>query len=221
MHYQFDFSVVWTNWRFLLSGLVITLEVTSLALLFASLIGVVVGVGRVSRHSLFRLPAFAVIGVLRNTPTLVQLIWVYYCLPIFLGFSVTPVMAAVIALSLTGGAYLAEIVRGGIQGIDRGQIEAAHTIGLSDLQTMRFVVLPQALRLMVAPFVNEFITLLKFSSLASVIGVADLTYTAQELSSSAFRPIETFTFLGIEYFVLCSVLSSLARLVSGRFAVPA
>jgi His/Glu/Gln/Arg/opine family amino acid ABC transporter permease subunit len=221
MHYQFDFSVVWTNWRFLLSGLFITLEVTSLALLFASLIGVVVGIGRVSRHSLLRVPAYAVIGVLRNTPTLVQLIWVYYCLPIFLGFAVTPVTAAVIALSLTGGAYLAEIVRGGIQGIDRGQVEAAHTIGLSDLQTMRFVVLPQALRLMVAPFVNEFITLLKFSSLASVIGVADLTYTAQELSSSAFRPIETFTFLGVEYFVLCSVLSFLARLVSGRYAVPA
>lgn len=145
----------------------------------------------------------------------------YYCLPIFLGLTLTPVMAAVIALSLTGGAYLAEIVRGGIQGINRGQVEAAQTIGLSDLQTMRFVVLPQALRLMVAPFVNEFITLLKFSSLASVIGVADLTYTAQELSSSAFRPIETFTFLGVEYFVLCSVLSFLARLISGRFAVPA
>ncbi|HUA51300.1 MAG TPA: amino acid ABC transporter permease [Candidatus Sulfotelmatobacter sp.] len=221
MDYQFDFSVVWTNWRFLLSGLIVTLKVTSLALLFASLMGVVVGVARVSRHGGLRIPAYGVIGALRNTPTLVQLIWVYYCLPILVGFTVTPVMAAVIALSLTGGAYLAETVKGGIQGIDSGQIEAAQTIGLSDLQTMRFVVLPQALRLMVAPFVNEFITLLKFSSLASILGVADLTYTAQALSSTAFRPIETFTFLGIEYFVLCSVLSLLARRVSAHFALPA
>lgn len=221
MDYQFDFSVVWTNWRFLLSGLLVTLQVTSLSLFFASVMGVIVGVARVSRHKIVNAPAYMVIAVLRNTPTLVQLIWVYYCLPILTGYTVTPVMAAVIALSLTGGAYLAETVKGGIEGIDSGQIEAAQTIGLSDLQTMRFVVLPQALRRMVAPFVNEFITLLKFSSLTSILGVADLTYTAQALSSSAFRPIETFTFLGLEYFVLCSVLSFFARKISARYAVPA
>ncbi|WP_407713774.1 amino acid ABC transporter permease [Comamonas testosteroni] len=220
MDYQFDFSVVYTNWRFLLSGLMVTLQVTSLSLLFASVIGLIVGVARVSKHKVFAAPAYVFIAVLRNTPTLVQLIWVYYCLPILTGHTVTPVAAAIIALSLTGGAYLAEIVKGGIESIDSGQLEAAGTIGLSDFQTMWFVVLPQALRRMVAPFVNEFVTLLKFSSLASVLGVAELTYTAQALSSSAFRPIETFTFLGIEYFVLCSVLSIIARKISSRYAAP-
>ncbi len=220
MDYQFDFSVVYTNWRFLLSGLVVTLKVTSLSLLFASIIGLVVGVARVSRVAPIRAMAFVFIGALRNTPTLVQLIWVYYCLPILTGQTVTPVAAAIIALSLTGGAYLAEIVKGGIEGIDRGQIEAAQTIGMSEFQTMWFVILPQALRRMVAPFVNEFVTLLKFSSLASVLGVAELTYTAQALSSSAFRPIETFTFLGLEYFILCSVLSHVARKISDRYAAP-
>lgn len=220
MGYQFDFSVVWENWRFLLSGLFVTLKVTSLSLVFASIVGLIVGVARVSKVYFFWAPAFGFIALLRNTPTLVQLIWVYYCLPILTGHTVTPVAAAVIALSLTGGAYLAEIVKGGIEGIDRGQIEAAGTIGLSDFQTMWHVVLPQALRRMVAPFVNEFVTLLKFSSLASILGVAELTYTAQALSSSAFRPIEVFTFLGIEYFVLCSTLSLLARKISSRYAAP-
>lgn len=220
MDYQFDFSVVYTNWRFLLSGLMVTLKVTSLSLLFASIIGLVVGVARVSRVAPVRALAFVFIGALRNTPTLVQLIWVYYCLPILTGHTVTPVAAAVIALSLTGGAYLAEIVKGGIEGIDHGQIEAAQTIGMSEFQTMWYVILPQALRRMVAPFVNEFVTLLKFSSLASVLGVAELTYTAQALSSSAFRPIETFTFLGLEYFILCSVLSHVARKISDRYAAP-
>lgn len=220
MEYQFDFSVVWTNRDFLLSGLVVTLKVTTFALLFAAIIGVLVGIARVSRFPFLNAPAYAFIAVLRNTPTLVQLIWVYYCLPVLTGLKLTPISAAVIALSLTGGAYLAEIVKGGIEGIDSGQREAAGTLGLSEMQTMQHVILPQALRRMVAPFVNEFVTLLKFSSLASILGVADLTYTAQALSSSAFRPLETFTFLGIEYFVLCSVLSVIARRISARYATP-
>ncbi|WP_155867477.1 amino acid ABC transporter permease [Achromobacter xylosoxidans] len=220
MDYQFDFSVVHQNWDFLLSGLLVTLKVTSLALFFASIMGLVVGVMRVSKSWFIRAPAAGFIAVLRNTPTLVQLIWVYYCLPILSGHTVTPVAAAIIALSLTGGAYLAEIVKGGIEGVDSGQVEAAGTIGLSDLQTMLYVILPQALRRMVAPFVNEFVTLLKFSSLASILGVAELTYTAQALSASSFRPIETFTFLGLEYFVLCSVLSYVAKKISSRYATP-
>lgn len=220
MEYQFDFGAVYTNWQFLLSGLLITLKVTTLSLLFASIFGLVVGVARVSKFVVFSGIAYVFIAVLRNTPTLVQLIWVYYCLPILTGQTVTPVAAAVIALSLTGGAYLAEIVKGGIQGIDVGQVEAASTVGLSDFQTMRFVVLPQALRRMVAPFVNEFVTLLKFSSLASILGVAELTYSAQALSSTTFRPIEVYTFLGIEYFVLCSTLSVIARKISARYATP-
>lgn len=220
MDYQFDFSVVHQNWDFLLSGLLVTLKVTSLALFFASIMGLVVGVMRVSTSWFIRAPAAGFIAVLRNTPTLVQLIWVYYCLPILSGHTVTPVAAAIIALSLTGGAYLAEIVKGGIEGVDSGQVEAAGTIGLSDLQTMLYVILPQALRRMVAPFVNEFVTLLKFSSLASILGVAELTYTAQALSASSFRPIETFTFLGLEYFVLCSVLSYVAKKISSRYATP-
>ena len=218
MNYELDFSVVWTNWQFLLSGLWMTLRVTCTALFFSCLIGIFIGVARVAPLKALQWPAFAFIGALRNTPTLVQLIWVYYCLPILMGIAVTPVTAAVIALSLSGGAYLAEIVRGGIEGIDAGQTEAAMTIGLTGLQTMRWVILPQALRRMVAPFVNEFITLLKYSSLASIIGVADLTYTAQALSSSSFRPIETFTFLGLEYFLLCSGLSMVARKISSRYS---
>ena len=113
---------------------------------------------------------------------------------------------------------IAEIFRGGIQSIDRGQVEAARTLGMSHFQTMHKIVLPQAFRRMIPPFVNESVALLKFSSLVSVLGVADLTYQAQVLSTTTFRPIEIFTFIAIVYFVICTIMSYCARLLEIRLA---
>ena len=203
---MFRFAVVTDSLPYLVSGIKITLVVTAAALILAFVIGVVIGMMRLSQYRLLSLPAGAFVLVLRNTPLLVQLIWVYYCLPIIFGINLSPVNSCIFALALHGGAYTAEIVRAGIQSIDPGQMEAAKSIGLTYLQSMRKVILPQAFRRITPPLANEGITLLKYSSLVSTLGVADLTYNAQVLATTTFRPLEIYTALALEYFVLCSIL---------------
>jgi His/Glu/Gln/Arg/opine family amino acid ABC transporter permease subunit len=203
---MFRFSVAIDSLPYLASGLKITLAVTVASLLLAFAIGLVVGMMRTSKTRLISLPASAFVIVIRNTPLLVQLIWVYYCLPIVIGLDLAPLTSCVVALSLHGGAYTAEIVRAGIQSIDPGQTEAAKSIGLNYAQTMRKVILPQAFRRITPPLANEGITLLKYSSLVSTLGVADLTYNAQVIATTTFRPLEIYTALAVEYFVLCTLL---------------
>jgi ectoine/hydroxyectoine ABC transporter permease protein EhuC len=219
MSYSFRFNVVTDNLGFLLAGVQATVLVTIAALLIGMIIGLVIGLTRLSKRRYVSGPATAYIEVFRNTPALVQLIWIYYCLPILTGLNMNALVSCTLALAVNGSAYLAEIFRGGIQSIDRGQVEAARTLGMSHLQTMRKVVLPQAFRRMIPPFVNESVALLKFSSLVSVLGVADLTYQAQVLSTITFRPIEIFTFIAIVYFGLCTLLSYSARRLERRLAV--
>jgi polar amino acid transport system permease protein len=162
---------------------------------------------RLSKNWLVYGIATTYIAVLRNTPLLVQLIWVYYCLPLLLGIDVNAVTSCIIALTLHGGAYVGEIVRAGIQSIDVGQEEAAKSIGMTYPQLMRKVILPQAFRRIIPPLANEGVTLLKYSSLVSTLGVADLTYNAQLVATTTFRPLEVYTFLALQYLVLCLVLS--------------
>ncbi len=219
MTYEFKFDVVWKNLGFLLSGVELTLLVTAAALSSGLVIGLVVALARMSKRRWLNLPAIAYIEVFRNTPALIQLMWVYYCLPILTGIEMGAVASATFALAVNGAAYIAEIIRGGIQSIDRGQVEAGRTLGLSYAQTMRRIILPQAFRRMIPPFVNESVSILKFSSLVSVLGVADLTYQATVLSTTTFRPIEIFTFIAVVYFGLCTALSYFARRLELRLAV--
>jgi polar amino acid transport system permease protein len=218
LNYTFRFDVVTSNLGFLLSGIKATLLVTAAALLVGGLVGLVVAIGRMSRRRWLYAPATAYVEVFRNTPVLVQLIWVYYCLPILTGINMNAPVSCTLALAVNAAAYISEIIRGGIQGVDRGQVEAARTLGMSYAQTMRKIVLPQAFRRMIPPFVNESVSLLKFSSLVSVLGVADLTYQAQVLSTTTFRPIEIFTFIAIVYFVICTIMSYCARRLEIRLA---
>ena len=218
MTYKFEFGVVSSNLAFLLSGIQLTLLVTAGALAGSLVLGLIVALGRMSKKPWLKIPATAYIEVFRNTPVLIQLMWVYYCLPILIGIDMSAVPSATLALGVNGAAYVAEIIRGGIQSVDRGQVEAARTLGLSHVQTMRKVVLPQAFRRMIPPFVNESVSLLKFSSLVSVLGVADLTYQATVLSTTTFRPIEIFTFIAGVYLVLCTALSFVANRLERRLA---
>lgn len=219
MPYEFNFTVIWDNWDYLAQGLYIAFAVTAASLMLSLPIAIVVATCRLSTSAFLRLPASGYVTIFRNTPTLVQLIWVYYCLPILVDVEMSAVTSCVLALALSSAAYMSEIFRGGIQSIDIGQAEAARAIGLSQFQTMRKVIFPQALRRMIPPSVNEIVTLFKYSSLVSVLGVADLTYQAQVLSSTTFRPIEIFTFLGFEYLVVCTAISSLARWVEKKMSV--
>lgn len=219
MSYKFEFDVVWRNLGFLLSGVEVTLIVTLAALSSGMVLGLLIALARMSPRRWLQAPAIAYIELFRNTPALIQLMWVYYCLPILTGLEMNAATSATLALAVNGAAYIAEIIRGGIQSIDRGQVEAARTLGMSYPQTMRRIVLPQAFRRMIPPFVNETVSILKFSSLVSVLGVADLTYQATVLSTTSFRPIEIFTFIAMVYLVLCTALSYFARRLELRLAV--
>lgn len=214
----FRFGVILESFPYLMQGLEITMFVTVMSLAFSLILGLFVGMMRLSKNWFLYGVSTAYVAILRNTPVLVQLIWVYYCLPLILGLNIEAMTSCIVALSLHGGAYVGEIVRGGIQSIDVGQQEAAKSIGLTYPQRMRKVILPQAFRQMIPPLANEGVTLLKYSSLVSTLGVADLTYSAQLVATQTFRPLEIFTFLAFQYLVLCLVLSYLTYRLELRFA---
>ena len=219
MDYSVRLNVVTDNWVFLVSGIQATLWVTLGALALGVVLGLPTGMARLSGRRWLYMPAVAYIEVFRNTPALVQLIWIYYCLPILTGINMSAAVSCTIALGLNAAAYIAEIFRAGIQAVDRGQVDAARSVGMSYFQTLRKVILPQAFRRMIPAFVNETVSLVKYSSLVSVLGVADLTYQAQSLSTTSYRPIEVFTFIAIVYFLICTLLSWLARRLELRMAV--
>ena len=219
MEYKFQFGVVRDNWEFLLEGIWITISVTGGALAAGLFVGLFLGMMRLSKHMAVSQPALWYIELFRNTPALIQLMWVYYALPILTGLELNAIMSCTVALSLNISAYLAEIFRGGIQSIERGQVEAARSLGLSFAKTMRKVVLPQAVRRMIPPFVNETVSLIKYSSLVSILGVADLTYQANVLSTTTFRPLEVFSFIALVYLVICTSLSYSAQRIEKRLSV--
>jgi His/Glu/Gln/Arg/opine family amino acid ABC transporter permease subunit len=219
MRYVFRWNVVTDNWEYLAAGVEYTLVVTLCALAAGVVLGLPIGMARLSKRRVVSAPATAYVEIFRNTPALVQLIWIYYCLPILTGINFSAVVSCTIALAVNSAAYIAEIFRTGIQSIERGHTEAARSLGMSHLQTARKVVLPQAIRRMIPAFVNEAVSLLKYSSLISVLGIADLTYRAQVLSTTTYRPIEIFSFVALLYFILCTVLSYCARRIELRMAV--
>jgi amine acid ABC transporter, permease protein, 3-TM region, His/Glu/Gln/Arg/opine family len=215
---MFQFGVIVDVLPDLIRGLDVTLFVTAMSLTFSLLLGLLIGMMRLSKNKFVYSAATSYVAVLRNTPVLVQLIWVYYCLPLFLGVNIEATTSCIVALTLHGGAYVSEIVRGAIQSIDPGQTEAAMCIGLTYPQRMAKVILPQAFRRMIPPLANEGVTLLKYSSLVSTLGVADLTYNAQLVATQTFRPLEIYTFLAFQYLVLCLALSYLTYRLELRLA---
>lgn len=217
--YSFRFDVVWTNMPFLMEGLGLTLLISLYSLVASIVLGLFLALMRQSRLRGVRWTAAVYNELFRDTPVLVQLIWVYYVLPILLDIRFTATTAVVIGLTLNSAAFLAEIYRAGIQAIPRGQIDAARVLGLGPALTMRRIVLPQAIRIVLPPLANNFISLIKFSSLASTFAVPEITRKATELSSFTFRPIEIFTFIAIVYFFICWPLSLFIQYLERRLAV--
>mgnify|MGYP000601525525 CR=1 FL=1 len=166
-----------------------TIELTFIAIIFGLIIGLVVALAKISgKHFLIKLAAFYT-WIIRGTPLLLQLYFIYYGLP-QIGINFTPFAAASIGLSICAGAYIAEIIRAGIQSIDKGQMEAARSLGMTYLQAMRRIIIPQAYRRMIPPLGNEFIALLKDSSLVSTIAMVDLMRTANQMYATTFRPLK-------------------------------
>lgn len=198
----------------LLAGALVTLQLTAIATILGLVGGIALGVARLSKLWWLRILARIYIDFFRGTPLLVQLFIIYFGIPALLrsigaDFSFNQWSAAVLGLSLNSAAYLAEIVRAGIQSIEVGQKEASESLGLGPTQTMRYVVFPQALRRMIPPLGNEFITLLKDTSLVAVIGYQELFYSGQLIFAANFRPFEILTTVALIYLAL-TILSSQA-----------
>ena len=199
------------NLNFLANGLWSTLSISLISIVISVLIGIVVALMALSPRRAIRGANRVYVEVFRAIPLLVLLMWVYYGLPVVLGLQFGVFAAGVIALSLSDSAYEAEIFRAGIQSVERGQREAAQALGLKSWQAMRLVILPQALRRILPALGNQFVYVLKMSSLVSVIGLQDLTRRANELTLVEYRPLEIYTALVIEYLLLILLASWLVR----------
>ncbi len=209
--YSWDFSIIWDYRWLLLQGVGVTIAFTIATVVLGLLIGLIAASGSLSRYSVFRVSALTFIEIFRCTPLLVQLIWAYYALPIISGIELSPVSAALIALSCYGGSFYAEIIRGGIVSIDVGQSEASSALGMMPYQTMRRIVLPQAIRRMVPALMNQAIIQLKNTSLVSILAVPDLVYEGQMVAHDSFRPLEVYTTIAILYFIILFPLTILVR----------
>ena len=211
MDYTWDFRVVVDGFPLLLRGVVVTVELWVVAFATGLLLGFAISLARISQRALLNAPAIAFVEIFRNTPVLIQLIWFYYAFPIVLGQQLTPFVAAVLALTLNTAAYCAEIFRGGIVSIEQGQWDAARALGLAPWVMMRRVILPQAVRRMIPPFVNQSITQLKNTSLVSTIAVPDLLYQGTLITADTYRPLEVYTVVALIYFALLFPSTLLAQ----------
>ena len=202
MGYSFDFGLVWQNYPVLLRGLVVTLELWAPSFAIGMMAGFGLALARLSSHGWLRWPSLGFIELFRDTPVLIQLIWFFYAFPIVIGVQLTPFIAACLGLTLNTAAYSAEIFRGGIQSIARGQWEGGRALGMRRSAILRRIILPQVVRRMLPAFTNRAIELAKVTSLASVLTVHELMYQGRLLSSSYYRPLEILTTVAVIYFVL-------------------
>ena len=213
----FDFDIVISRLPILLNATVKTIELTLLAIFFGTLIGLTVALIKISRNKPLALLGSLYTWVFRGMPLLVQLFIIYYGLP-SVGIEFTAQQAAVIGLSLCGGAYIAEIIRAGIQSIDKGQMEAAYSLGMSWRQAMFRIIIPQSLKRLVPPMGNEFITLLKDTSLVAVISMVELLRAAQTQASATFKPFEMYVTAGVIYLILTTVFTVLFKKLEEHLA---
>jgi polar amino acid transport system permease protein len=207
------------NLWFLIDGLYYTIALSVTAIVISVLLGLLVALPGLARQRPPRVINRVYVELVRAVPILVLILWVYYGLPQVADISISVFWAGVLALAISDSAFQAEIFRAGIQSIDRGQHEAAHSISLSYVDKMRFVILPQAIKRILPALGNQLVYMLKMSSLVSVIGMQELTRRANELVVTEYRPLEIYTVLVIEYLVLILIVSGGVRWLETRMAV--
>lgn len=194
-----------------LGGLALTLLLASLGLVLAMPLGVLLGLARISPWRWIRWPVTALVFVVRGIPLLMVVFWAYFFLPSVTGVKTDQFTTMLMALVLFDAVYLAEIVRAGVLGVDRGQVEASRSLGFGYVRTMRWVILPQALRTMLPSLVNQFVSTVKETSLGYIIGLAEISFIASQINSQVFTmPIQVYGILGLTYFLLCFGLSRFA-----------
>jgi polar amino acid transport system permease protein len=214
----FDVRIVIESLPLLLRGALVTIEVSALGLLLAVLLAVPTAFGRLSRSRAVRAVAFLYVDVVRGTPLLLQLFAIFYVPPL-LGIDLSPFASGVIALALNGGAYTAEILRGGIQALPRGQTESGRALGMSALQSARRIVLPQVVVNVLPALANEAAALIKASSLVSALALVELTRVGYQVVSRVLRPTEIYVTVAALYLLVTAVVTSGAALAHRRLAV--
>ncbi|ENZ76902.1 MULTISPECIES: amino acid ABC transporter permease [Ralstonia] len=206
---ELDFSPVWAGWTDILRGALVTVEVTAAALVLGCVLGLLIGIGRLNpRRRLIYGICTVYVTFIRGTPLLVQLFLLFFGLPQF-DILLPAFVCGVLGLGVYSGAYVSEIVRGAIQSVDRGQMEAARSIGMSSAQSMRAIILPQAVVRMIPPLGNEFIALIKNSALVSLLTIHDLMHEGQKIISVSYRSLEVYLAIALVYLVLTSAASYL------------
>ncbi|MDR5753855.1 MULTISPECIES: amino acid ABC transporter permease [unclassified Caballeronia] len=212
---MFSMTVFAQGIPLLLQAAVATIGISLAGLVIGFFVAIGVCSARLSPSRGWRAAGGAYVFFFRGVPMLVQLLLVYYLLP-FAGINVPPLVAAISTVSLCSASYIAEILRGGFLSIPPGQIEAARMLGLPPLDTLRRILVPQAFRLTLPSLVNEMVLLIKASSLISVVGIAEITRTAQNIAASTYRPLEAYVAAGLIYFVICGALSLVAHAAEVR-----
>ena len=218
MNYTWQSGVIWDNWHLYAQGALMTLFLTVSSVGIGLVVGLFLGLARLSSRRWLRVPAAIFIEVFRDTPILVLLLWIFYCLPILTGLKIDIIESAILGLSIHASAYLAEVYRAGIQSVDRGQMESARSLGMSFRQGMQRIVLPQAIRRMIPPFLNVTADFMKASALASVVGVWELLRQASNLIANTWRPLEAYTAVAVTYLILIVPIVWLTGVVERRLA---
>ena len=200
-----------TNLKFLLSGMGITIYISVISILISMILGFIIAIPSLAKNKFLTYINIGYVEVVRAVPLLVLILWIYYGLPIMTGLSFSPFVSGIIALSISESAFQAEIFRAGINSIKKSQWEAGSSLGLNFIKKLRLVILPQAIKNILPALGNQFVYVLKMSSLVSIIGIADLTRKANELVVTTYRPLEIYTFLIFEYLVLILIVSYFVR----------
>ena len=215
---SFDFSLIWNSLPLLLAGAGVTIEITAIAVGLGFIFGLITSVCRLSGVKVLQVIAVCYVNIIRGTPMLVQIFLIYFALPMVIGERINPFVAAVAACSINSGAYVSEIFRAGIQSVDKGQMEAGRSLGLSWMQTMRNVILPQAFKHVIPPLGNEFISMTKETSLVSVIGFEELTRRGQLIIAKTYGSFEIWLTVAAIYLVMTLTIARLVSYLERRFA---
>jgi polar amino acid transport system permease protein len=200
-------------YSFFLDGAVFTIILAVFTVLFGVLLGVVLALLRISKNKFLNFIATVYIEFIRGTPLMVQLFIIYFGLPNLVGFNMPDMAAAIMALSINSAAYVAEIIRAGIQAVDKGQMEAARSLGMTHAMAMRYIIIPQAVKNILPALGNEFIVVIKESSIVSVIGIGELMYNADTVRGNTYKAFEPLMVAAFMYFIMTFTLSKLM----GRF----
>ena len=215
---NFNVDLMINSLPLLIVGAGITVQITAISVGLGLVIGMFVGISRICHVKVLRALATVYIDFLRGTPLLVQIFLIYFALPMVVGQRVDPFIAAITACGINSGAYIAEIFRAGIQAIDEGQMEAGRSLGMTWVQTMRYIIVPQAFKNIVPPLGNEFIALLKDSSLVSVIGFEELTRRGQLIIARTYGSLEIWITVALIYLVMTLTISRFVSYMEKRLA---